>query len=267
MFLKMRTWISRCSVVSFLFLLAANLSGCATSPTSKDTKRIHALERKLKKQTARLEDLRERNLVLEKRGVHQSPAAATTPFEDVSTDLASEAEPGISLAVPSVAPTQVLTASRHVASATPVAPKQPSSISVSPEKTGEHYLYSKILETYRARNAREMETTLGLLLKSYPESVFADNALYLSGLMSFENGDLNGSKLKFDRLLKDFPRSNKAVAALFAKASIERKLGRSNEAKRAFIQVRDLFPGSPEAARVAVELKLTESASSNKQEM
>ncbi len=253
----MRIWISRCFYVSLLILTAAAFSGCASSPASADAKKMQALERKLKKQSARLQDLKERNLVLEKRGVHPSPAVT-----DPVMDLASDAEPGVSIAIPNNAALIPKTSSLKSATLKPTLP-----ISVSPEKTGEHFLYSKVLETYRARNVREMETTLGLLLKSYPDSVFADNALYLSGLMSFENGDLNDSRSKFDRLLRDYPRSNKAVAALFAKASIERKFGRSREARRGFVQVRDLFPGSPEAARVAVELKLIESASSKKREI
>ncbi len=255
----MRIWISRCFYVGLLILTAAAFSGCASSPTSSDAKKMQALERKLKKQAARLQDLKERNLVLEKRGVHRGPAA-TEPVPVI--DLAFDGEPGVSIAVPNNAALTPKTSSLKSATLNPSLP-----ISVSPEKTSEHFLYSKILETYRVRNVREMETTLGLLLKSYPDSVFADNALYLSGLMSFENGDLSDSKSKFDRLLRDYPRSNKAVAALFAKASIERKLGRSNEAKRGFVQVRDLFPGSPEAARVAVELKLIESASLKKREI
>ncbi len=266
----MHIWISRCFVVSLSILLAATLNGCASKPTLSETKRVQALERKLRKQSARLQDLKERNFVLEKRGVNRGSAAATVPATVPASvpasaaviDVATGADLGVSIADPNPVETPPkATASKAVAS------KSSAAISISPEKTGEHYLYSKVLETYRARNPREMETTLGLLLKSYPESVFADNALYLSGLMSFEKGDLSGAKMKFDRLLRDFPRSNKAVAALFAKASMERKIGRANEAKRGFLHVRDLFPGSPEAARVAVELKLIESASLKKREI
>ena len=71
---------------------------------------------------------------------------------------------------------------------------------------------------------------------------------------------------QFQKLLQDYPRSNKAVAALFAKGSIERRTGRTRDAKKSFFQVRDLFPGSPEAARVSVELKLLEMSTSKKRE-
>ena len=88
----------------------------------------------------------------------------------------------------------------------------------------------------------------------------------MSGLLAFESGDLRLALRQFDKLLRDYPRSNKAVAALFAKASIEKRTGHIGIAKRGFLQLRDLYPGSPEAARVSVELKLLESASLKQRE-
>ncbi len=251
------------------FLVTLALTGCATS--SQNEKRVQALQLKLKKQRAKLQDLKERNLVLERR------VKAAKPAQEIS-DSAGEAVVEVQ---PQSEPPSELPAS-FTASATGAAPvigknlpnRLPSKLAMTPspaiavdsEKTGEHFLYSKILDTYRAKNAEELDRTQQLLLKSYPESVFADNSIYLTGLLAFEKQDYKTALKSFDKLLREYPRSNKAVAALFAKASVEKRMGHATEAKKSFIQVRDLFPGSPEAARVSVELKLLESASVKRRE-
>jgi TolA-binding protein len=257
---------------------------------------------KIKKQRSLLQDLKERNMVLEKREhlrvVDQVVAESDEMGESIgesigNTELQSEpptelpksflaASPiatpkNLPLKLPTknssrgpssltVVPSPILARTGGALAAVPVG-LAPTPIAVSSEKTGEHYLYSKVLETYRMKKTEEMQKSIELLLKSYPESVFADNAIYLAGLLAFEGGDLTSALKQFDKLLRDYPRSNKAVAALYAKASIEKRSGRISDAKRGFLQVRDLYPGSPEAARVSVELKLLESASQKHREL
>jgi TolA-binding protein len=138
----------------------------------------------------------------------------------------------------------------------PTEPEPTAKISVPAGENGEHFLYSKIIDTYRAHNAEEMKTTLRLLLKTYPDSIFADNALYMAGLQAFEMNDMAGARSHFARLIKEYPRSNKTVSALFITAEIDKRSGRKSDAIRGFKMVRDLFPGSPESFRVSVELKL-----------
>jgi TolA-binding protein len=260
-------------------IAASLLCGCATQP--KENKRLHALQLKIKKQRARLQDLRERNLVLEKR-IQREKASDTfeesrEPAERIVTSEPPAELPGsfipttkgaapvvMAKRLPNKLPAKLAVTPLPIAAPVAAAAVAPTPISIAPEKTGEHYLYSKILETYRSKNAEEMQRTQQLLLKSYPESVFADNALYLSGMLAFENQDYKLAARQFDRLLKQYPRSNKAVAALFARASVEKRMGRPKAARRSLLQVRDLYPGSPEAARVSVQLKLLERAGQTK---
>jgi TolA-binding protein len=138
--------------------------------------------------------------------------------------------------------------------------------SVGSAETGEHFLYSKILETYRKKNVAEMDQSVRLLLKAYPDSVFADNAFYLSGLLAYERENFDRALSLMNRVVRDFPRGNKAVSALMAKASIEKKMGQTSEARRSLIRVQSLYPGSPEANHVAVELKLLDLAAKKKRE-
>lgn len=245
--------LHRCFIV---LLAAAALTGCATqTKTPAQSKRMQALERKLKAQQMQIEDLKEKNFVLESRKSLKQQAA-----EEIKTDEAIvTSEPPANLPE-SFKPPQKATVSKNLPTMLPSkkADTAPPPIAVTPDKTGEHYLYSKVLETYRDRNAEELQRTVELLLKSYPESVFNDRAIYLEGLLAFEQQDFKTAQAKFDKILREYPRSNKAVAAIFAKASIDKRLGHAASARKGFLQVKDLYPGSPEAARVSVELKLLE---------
>ena len=289
-------------------VVSVNFVGCATpAPKQKmavdSGRQVRKLKSQLRKQKSVIQDLKERNLVLEKRGQIDSLSApeisdaekpAVLPGSFDAKELAdAEAYAGgesiggpvklpsklpgkIAVKAPTRAPSLVDSIAstnplesnaKSQVSAKPAAPLAAAAapqtpVSVASVKTGEHFLYSKILETYRSHNEDELQKTLQLLLKTYPESVFADNAVYLSGLQAFENGNLKVAKRQFEKLLKEYPRSNKAVSALFAKAAIEKRSGNVANAKRSFLRIRDQYPGSPEAARVSVELKLLESAKS-----
>lgn len=271
-----RTCGSRsCGLVATVLglLTSVTLIGCATTPpktkASVDSQaQVRRLQSQLRKQKQVIQDLKEKNLVLEKRETLNTGMKPEVSDAEAPTQL-----PG-SFDAKELADAAALDRGESIGGAAPVLPQRlpqkqaaQTPISVSPAKTGEHFLYSKILETYRSRNDDEMQKTLQLLLKTYPESVFADNALYLSGLMAFESGNLSVAQKQFERLLKDYPRSNKAVSALFAKASIEKRLGRGGNAKRGFVKIRDQYPGSPESQRASTELKLLDSAKSKTREM
>lgn len=245
------TW-SRVFQLGLVVFTTASLTSCA-SLTAKSTapvdyaRRIQALEKQLKRKNQQIEDLRERNLVLEHRDgskIVTASVAEETPSS--SESIAALSVPSGPVTVDDKAPVPV--------------------VSVPSGENAEHYLYSKVIDTYRTHNKTELQSALRMLLRTYPDSVFADNAIYLSGLLSFELGDLSSAMNAFDQLIKEYPRSNKVVAAMFARASSAKRLGRPAEAARDFRMVRDLFPGSPEAKRVTVELKLLGQATLKRRE-
>ena len=133
------------------------------------------------------------------------------------------------------------------------------------EETGEHFLYSKILDTYRTRSTEALQKTLQMLLKTYPDSIFADNGLYLAGLLAFEAGKLGQAKFYMDQLVRDYPTGNKVVSALFMEAMIEKQSKNFGRAKLMFERVAKLFPGSPEAAKVNSEIKSLRFVASQRQ--
>jgi len=133
-------------------------------------------------------------------------------------------------------------------------------------QTSEQRLYSKVLESYRRHSVAETAKSLQLLLKTYPDSIYADNALYLGGLLSFEKGDLARAGEFMERVLREYPRGNKVVSALFAKAMIQKSQGRTFDARNILRGVRQHYPGSPEAARAVLELKFIEISANKKRE-
>lgn len=140
-----------------------------------------------------------------------------------------------------------------------VEPKAESVVS-----TGEQRLYSKVLETYRAHQNEDLQKALQILLKTYPDSVYADNALYLAGLLAFESNDAVRAAHFMDRVIREYPKGNKMVSALFARAMIDKRLGKIGLAKQMLQSIQKSYPGSPEAHRSATEMKLIEMASSVK---
>jgi TolA-binding protein len=133
-------------------------------------------------------------------------------------------------------------------------------------QTSEQRLYSKVLESYRRHSVAETTKSVQLLLKTYPDSVYADNALYLAGLLSFEKGDLARAAEFMERVLREYPRGNKVVSALFAKAMIQKNQGRWLDARNILRGVRQHYPGSPEAARAVLELKFIDISANKKRE-
>ncbi|MES2963781.1 MAG: tetratricopeptide repeat protein [Bdellovibrionota bacterium] len=227
---------------------AATMISCISAPKKSApsvdyARRIQTLKKQLKKKNDLIEDLKERNLVLEHR------TASAKPVDRPTGIMYTEPEPK--------APEKVAPQATPQKPIAPTSAPEPSAkISVPAGENGEHFLYSKVIDTYRAHNAAEMKTTLRLLLKTYPDSVFADNALYMAGLQAFEMNDLQDARAQFARLMKDYPRSNKVVSALLIGAEIDKRSGRRSDAIRGYKAIRDRYPGSPEAFRVSVELKL-----------
>ena len=252
-------------LASLFALLPACTAVQRRSSADVESERIKVLERELRRRQVEVQDLKERTLVLERRlrqanPSQESPRAVPVPFDptaayDASASAISETPPS-----QQAAKTAPMAVSESIA----------RTVSVVPEATtnsGEQILYSKILETYRKRNLSELEKSLGLLLKTYPESIYADNSLYLGGQLAYELGDGTRALQLMDRVLREYPKGNKAVAALFAKAMIEKRRARFAEARLLLERLQTTFPGSPEAQRVALELKLLNIATGKRREL
>jgi TolA-binding protein len=203
--------------------------------TVDQQRRVRSLEREIKRQQALIDELRERNLVLERRERNLR-------------------HPGEAEARPIPIPFHPSAAEERVAAPAPVVP--PASPQVSKEPAGDRLLYSKALESYRNHDVAAMQKSVEILMKTYRESIFADNALYLAGTLALEKNDLERASHYVDRLLRDYPNGNKAVSAMFLKGMIEKRRKNVPDARKALEDLQRLYPGSPEALRATVELKL-----------
>jgi TolA-binding protein len=257
---------------SLVSLLAFSvLISCATRSAvvnnAKSEKRVRALEMELRKRQNFIDEFKERNAILEQKLVNKKSSEALSresvavmapiaPIAAIAT-TAETREPQQQLPQQTTlrAPPQVLpprlsrTGAEDAANAGEVV------------QTSEQRLYSKVLESYRVHRDLDLQKAVQILLKTYPDSVYADNALYLAGLLAFESNNLAHSSLYMDRVLREYPNGNKMVSALFAKAMIAKRNRNFVEAKALLESIRKLYPGSPEAMRAGTEEKLIELSS------
>lgn len=123
---------------------------------------------------------------------------------------------------------------------------------ISPDQS----LYAKVIEAYRQGDKLLLNKSVRLLIKNYPQSVHADNALYLNGMLALSKSEYKRALKNFVLLQKFYPNGNKLPAALMGKGISYRKLGKLDKAEKAFKMVQARFPKSPEFYQSGLQLKL-----------
>lgn len=116
--------------------------------------------------------------------------------------------------------------------------------------------YSELVAAYQARDRAKLQGRLKQLLVRYPQSPFADNALYLAGLSAVEDKNYAEALRFFQRVQDEYPAGNKAVSAHFAKAMAYKLMNLDLQAKRTLQEVINKYPGSPESFRADNEMRL-----------
>ncbi|MEN0058843.1 MAG: tetratricopeptide repeat protein [Bdellovibrio sp.] len=127
---------------------------------------------------------------------------------------------------------------------------------VNPAKKTDMELYSEMMEAYEQGREIVLKNRLQTLLQRYPQSSYADNALFLAGRMAVDRSQYAEAIRYFARIEKDYPQSNRLVAAKFAKAMTYKKMNLPEFAKKVLSEVRGRYPGSPESFRADAELKI-----------
>lgn len=118
------------------------------------------------------------------------------------------------------------------------------------EISGEHLLYSKVIDSYRGKTLGDLSRAVELMQKAYPRSVHTDNALYLKAELTLEKGQYQNSLDTIETLLAVYPTSNKRVSALYLKSQA---LGQTKQVKGAALaqtEIQKRYPGSIEAAKI-----------------
>jgi len=134
----------------------------------------------------------------------------------------------------------------------------PKKLNVFPE--GERVLYGQIVEAYKANQLSEILRLRQSLARNYPDSIHLDNAYYLSGMVQLQHNRL-GEALNDFRIVRDkYTSSNKRPAAMFAAASTYSRLNLKPQATQVWRELIKDYPGSPEAQRARMQLKLVSMA-------
>lgn len=125
-----------------------------------------------------------------------------------------------------------------------------------PNPRTEESLYSEVLLSYQSRDLDRIDYFAQQFVYFYPNSVYADNAIYLRGQLNLAMGLPSEALRDFENLIKDYPMGNKRSSALFGKGVAYRKLELFKYAEKVFGQVKKEYPGSPEFFKVDLEMKL-----------
>ncbi len=239
-----------------LFAAALSQTGCGVSLVKdKDQAalktRLRRLETQIRKKEQINEELKEKNFVLTKKMASQTAQVVTQELPALN-----EVENPVAQRTRAAASTMAIAGQELSEFPTlNLAATESSDVIENVEGTGEHFLYAKVLESFRSKNQPELQKATEFLLKSYAESAYSDNALYLCGLMAFEKNDLKNALHFFNEVLEKYPQSNKTVTALLAKGVALKKMGHPLLAKNIFNSVKQIYPGSPEAQRASMEIR------------
>jgi TolA-binding protein len=123
---------------------------------------------------------------------------------------------------------------------------------------GEKAIYLRLVDAYRRADLTETYKFRDLMLKHYSSSVYADNGIYLTGLLDYQKGRVAEAIGNFGEIIKRFPKSNKRAAAMYAKSQAYSRLNLHGMARELMEQILQEYPGSPESQRAVIDLRLKE---------
>jgi TolA-binding protein len=127
-------------------------------------------------------------------------------------------------------------------------------------KEGERVIYGRLVEAYRRGQLPEVYRQRQLLERNYPQSVHLDNAIFLTGMLEFQNNRLGEAVRTFNTVTDRYPKSNKRPAALFGLAMSYKRLNLKPLSVRVLNTIQKEYPGSPESARAAMHLRVEKSS-------
>jgi TolA-binding protein len=126
---------------------------------------------------------------------------------------------------------------------------------------GERLVYGKLVEAYRRGSLADVYHQRQILERNYPASVHLDNALYLTGMLEFQNGRIGEAVRTFNTVTDRYPKSNKRPAALFGLAMSYQRLGLNPLSDKVLHSISKEYPGSPESARAQMHLRMEKQGS------
>lgn len=123
-------------------------------------------------------------------------------------------------------------------------------------KISDRDLFSELSAAYDRNDTFGFHSRYQMFDRKFANSPLMEDATYLSGLMAVSEKNYGVALKEFNRILNEHPNGHKASAALFAKGAVLKRMNLTAEAKRSWVMVQKKYPGSPDAARADVELKI-----------
>lgn len=123
-------------------------------------------------------------------------------------------------------------------------------------KMSEVDLYAEIVAAYQGQDLGGLRGKVQRFVARFPQSPFADNALYLAGRQALDRKSYSESLRYFQKISTDYPRSNRMVSSQFAKGMAYKKMNLEEEARKVFRDIVAKYPGSPESYRADSEMRL-----------
>jgi len=135
--------------------------------------------------------------------------------------------------------------------ATPIAPITMGQTSNDPAEA----ILNMGMESFNQHDYNRANSLFSELLKSYPNSRQAPNALFWQAETNFQQGDYARAALICQDLIQKFPNNSMVPSAMLKQALSFRKLGKLQAAKILLQDVEKRYPGSPEARSAQMQLR------------
>lgn len=116
-------------------------------------------------------------------------------------------------------------------------------------------LYKEGYELFSAEKQAEALSAFKSLVKHYPKSSLADNALYWMGEIHFSNKDYPAALIEFNKVVNDYPGENKAPDALLKLGATYQQMGEKDKATAALKELIARYPKSEAAKKVKIKPK------------
>lgn len=138
---------------------------------------------------------------------------------------------------------------RRTGSSDTTTPAAPTPVQSEDEKA----FNAAVLDYNRGNYALAAES-LGLFIKSYPQSARSSDALFFLGLCHYNQKAYDKAQTVFEQILKDFSSTTQFLPAKLKRSQCMLKQNLKAAALVGFREIVDSFPGTPEARTAQQEL-------------
>jgi tol-pal system protein YbgF len=188
----------------------------------------------------------ERQLGIETASSQRPPAPRAAQAGPAGPEAMASAQPQQPVFPPQEA--------RHPAGGAPVPPNAPVDLRSAPLPPDEQ-LYREAYGAYKSGNMDQAVALFEDLLRKFPKSTFASDAVYWSGESRFAQGRYDEAVLMYDRVLKEFPGSKKELNALLKQGQAFEKMGDPKSARIIFQKIVTEHPHTVQARLASNKMK------------